>query len=326
MDKQDPHIAQNRPPKLRPVENLQPRPGQKPQPGPGQPPKPGLSQKALPGAVQPPQPGPVQKTLPGPAQAPQPGSAQKSLPSRPGPPRRQPPAKRPVRPSQPRSGKAWPWAQILSTLVLACLILGVLAMGFSLFLKARYEVDIVNLDTAAVKKRDAVLVLGCGVYADGSPTPMLRDRMNAGITAYFKGAGQKLLLSGDHGQKNYDEVNAMKQLALEAGVPEEDIFLDHAGFSTYESLKRGKEIFGLQSVCLISQKYHLYRACYLADSLGLDYCGYPADAYAYGGQFLREAREVLARVKAFFSATFQPQPEVLGPAIDITGDGRASWD
>lgn len=219
-----------------------------------------------------------------------------------------------------------PWTKYLSWLILLGLFLGVLSLAFSLFLKHQYEVDLVTLDNAAYKERDAVLVLGCGVYADGSPTPMLRDRMNAGIAAYFKGAGSKLLLSGDHGQKNYDEVQAMHTLALEAGVPEEDIFLDPAGFSTYDSLKRAKDIFGLESVCLVSQRYHLYRACYLADSLGLDYCGYPADAYAYKGQIFRDIREVLARVKDIFNATFQPQAEVMGPSLDIKGDGRSSWD
>lgn len=233
---------------------------------------------------------------------------------------------RPQEPARLRAHRPWPWEKILSCLVLIGLALAVLAMAFSIYLKSKYQLDIVSLDTAASKKRDAVLVLGCGVYPDGSPSPMLRDRMQAGIAAYYKGAGKKLLLSGDHGSKHYDEVTAMKNLALEAGVPPENIFLDHAGFSTYDSLKRAKEVFGLESVCLISQKYHLYRACYLADSLGLDYCAYPADAYVYKGQIFREAREVLARVKAIFSATFQPPPEVLGPPIDITGDGQLSWD
>lgn len=210
--------------------------------------------------------------------------------------------------------------------LLLILTLAVFVSSFSLFIKQKYRLDIVDSDAAARQKADAVLVFGCGVYADGSPTPMLRDRVLRGVELMHKGAAKKLLLSGDHGQKNYDEVNAMKKLALEQGIAAEDIFLDHAGFSTWDSLKRAHDIFGVRNVTLVSQRYHLYRGLYMADALGLEFRGVPADRQAYAGQWLREIREMLARVKGLFSAVFNLPAEVSGPPIDLSGDGQSSWD
>lgn len=211
-------------------------------------------------------------------------------------------------------------------LVLAGLILVALLLAFSLYLKNRYQPDIVSLDTAARQSRDAVLVFGCGIYADGSPTPMLQDRVQTGVDAYFKGAGKKLILSGDHGQKAADEVNTMRQLALAAGVPEADIFIDAAGFSTYDSVKRSKDVFGAESLCLVTQRYHLYRALYLADCQGQDVCGLAANPRSYRGQFWRDCREVLARGKDGFMGLFQPDAEIMQPTYDLTGDGHQTWD
>lgn len=220
----------------------------------------------------------------------------------------------------------FPWKRVLWCGLLLILTLAVFVSSFSLFIKQKYHLDIVDSDAAAKQKADAVLVFGCGVYADGSPTPMLRDRVLRGVELMRKGAAAKLLLSGDHGQKNYDEVNAMKKLALEQGIAAEDIFLDHAGFSTWDSLKRAHDIFGVRNVTLVSQRYHLYRGLYMADALGMQFRGVPADRQAYAGQWLREIREMLARVKGLFSAVLNLPAEVSGPPIDLSGDGQSSWD
>lgn len=153
---------------------------------------------------------------------------------------------------------------------------------------------------------DCILVLGAGVYADGTPTPMLRDRLNRGIELYNLGLAPKLLLTGDSGQAEYDEVEVMMNYTLDQGVPAEDIILDHAGFSTFESMYRAKEIFNLKSVIVVTQIYHEYRALYIGSRLGLKVKGIPASEIKYVGRFAREIREVAARGKDFFKCEIEP--------------------
>ncbi len=173
---------------------------------------------------------------------------------------------------------------------------------------------------------DCILVLGCGVREDGTPSHMLEDRLRQGVALYHAGAAPKLLMSGDHGRIDYNEVATMKAYALENGVAAEDVFLDHAGFSTYESIYRAKEIFGVDKVLIVSQEYHLYRALYLAESFDIEAYGVPADYRLYRGQGARELREILARVKDSVTAVFKPKPTFLGDAIPISGDGSVTDD
>lgn len=173
---------------------------------------------------------------------------------------------------------------------------------------------------------DCILVLGCGVREDGTPSDMLRDRLTRGLALYDAGAAPKLLMSGDHGRADYDEVNTMKAVAVTAGVPSADIFMDHAGFSTYESIYRAKEIFEAKRIIIVTQEYHLYRALYLAEKLGLEAWGVAADYHRYAGQPVRDAREVLARVKDAVTAVVKPKPTYLGEAIPVSGDGNRTND
>lgn len=173
---------------------------------------------------------------------------------------------------------------------------------------------------------DCVLVLGAGVRADGTPSPMLADRIATGVAVYENGGGTKLLMSGDHGKPDYDEVNCMKREAIRAGVPSEDIFMDHAGFSTYDSLYRAKYIFGAQKIVIVTQEYHLYRALYLANALGVEAVGVAADKQLYAGQSLREVREAVARVKDMVFAIWQPKSAVTGNAISLTESGDVTND
>ena len=135
------------------------------------------------------------------------------------------------------------------------------------------------------------------------------------------GAAPKLLMSGDHGQQEYDEVNTMKRYAVERGVASSAVFMDHAGFSTYESLYRAKEIFGVEKVIIVTQRYHLYRALYIARQLGLEAYGVASDPRSYAGQVAREVREILARNKDFLNTIFWPEPAYMGTSIPISGDG-----
>lgn len=188
------------------------------------------------------------------------------------------------------------------------------------------ESDIVTLEEAAeLSDVDCAVILGAGVR-DGKPTPMLRDRLLVGIDLYKSGAVKKLIMSGDHGSTDYDEVNIMKSFAVERGVPDEDIFMDHAGFSTYETIYRAKEIFEADNIIIVSQKYHLYRGLYIAEMLGVKAAGVSADLDTYRGQTKRDLREILARDKDFFKCIFKPKPTYLGDKIPVSGNGNLTND
>lgn len=169
------------------------------------------------------------------------------------------------------------------------------------------------------------IVLGARVYSDGSPSAMLADRLATGIALYKQGKVQKLLLSGDHGQTTYDEVNAMRKYCLAQGIPDQDIFMDHAGFDTYETMYRARDVFKVTDCLVVTQGFHLPRAVYIARTLGLQATGVRADLRPYPGGSRFALREWPARVKAYFQLhVTKPKPRYLGPAIPIDGDGRAT--
>ena len=215
------------------------------------------------------------------------------------------------------------WLRITAAAV-ACLALLAAAgvLGINGWVKHRTAAQIVSPEAAREWEADCILVLGCLVHPNGRPSDMLADRLEQAVVVYDLGCAPKLLMSGDHGRETYNEVAAMKQYALDAGVPEADIFQDHAGFSTYESLYRAKEIFGAKRVIIVTQQYHLYRALYIAEALELEAVGVAADAHRYVGQTVRELREILARNKDVLQCLFLPQPTYLGDPIDLRGDGR----
>ncbi len=181
-------------------------------------------------------------------------------------------------------------------------------------------------EASSLSDVDCILVLGCGVWDDGRPSHMLEDRLKRGVALYKDGAAPKLLMSGDHGRTEYDEVNTMKNFAIEAGIPSEDIFMDHAGFSTYESMYRAKDIFCAEKIIIVSQEYHLYRAIYTARTLGIEAYGVAADYRTYSGQLYRDVREILARDKDFFVAIFQPDYPYGGETIPVSGNGNLTND
>ena len=179
----------------------------------------------------------------------------------------------------------------VSFIVIVCLIaVGVASIaGINAYVKQSGGRNIISPETK-LNDVDCIVVLGCGVTAEGQPSYMLADRLTSGINLYKQGVAPKILMSGDHGRKNYDEVNTMKQVAVDSGVPSSDIFMDHAGFSTYESMYRAKEIFEADKIVIVSQTYHLYRALYIAEQLGIEAYGINADYHIYGGEEYRENR------------------------------------
>lgn len=176
-----------------------------------------------------------------------------------------------------------------------------------------------------IENADCILVLGAGVRNE-KPTPMLNDRLEEAIKLYKNGKAPKIIMSGDHSKEDYDEVNVMKKFAIERGVPSSDIFMDHAGLSTYESLYRAKEIFQVKKVIIVTQDYHLYRSLFIANQLNMEAVGYPSNPRYYKGQIMREIREIAARCKDFLISFIQPKPTHLGETIPIGGDGNITND
>ena len=176
-----------------------------------------------------------------------------------------------------------------------------------------------------IENAEVAIILGALVF-DDRLSPIAADRTDTAIELYNNQKVNKILVSGDHGKKDYDEVNTIKNYLLEKGIPSDDIFLDHAGFDTYDSMYRAQYIFGINSAIICTQKFHLGRALYIARELGIDAYGIPADKRLYGKEIYNNTRESFARVKAWFDIKLKSLPKFLGEKIPITGDGQKSWD
>lgn len=204
--------------------------------------------------------------------------------------------------------------------VLLCLLL-VIAANLIVIFSAKPRV-IAQSDAESLNA-DCILVLGAKIEGD-DPSDVLKDRLDVAIELYQAGAAPKLLMSGDHGTDGYDEPSVMKRYAIEHGVPSYDIFCDHAGFNTYDSLARAKKVFGCQKIIAVTQGFHISRAVFLGKALDIDIYGVTSDRSPY--KFSNHVRESLARVKAVFTAVFKPEPRYLGESVPITGDGRVTDD
>ncbi|MBP8083766.1 MAG: YdcF family protein [Spirochaetes bacterium] len=178
-------------------------------------------------------------------------------------------------------------------------------------------------EISEIKKAQAVLLLGAGVYKGNRVSYVLYDRINAAVELYKSGKASKILVSGDHGSKEYDEVNTIKIRLIQSGIPERDIFTDHAGFSTYDSVLRAKKIFLVESMIIVTQEYHLTRALYLSTRCSIQVQGYSSDKRKYKMITYYMMRERLARFKDFIKINIiKADPKFLGEEIPITGDGR----
>ncbi|MCM3268845.1 SanA/YdcF family protein [Paenibacillus elgii] len=214
----------------------------------------------------------------------------------------------------------------LGTIIVSLILIGagsIFAINYHVKAYANPYVKNIN----ELPNADAILVLGAYVYPDGRVSDMLRDRLETSIEAYREEKAPKVIVSGDHGRQDYDEVNTMKQYLLNQNLKNENVFMDHAGFSTYESLYRAKEIFKVNKLIIVTQDYHLSRAVYIARKMGIEAYGIAADKMSYGDTKKYKIREVLARNKDFINANIlKPRPTYLGDAIPITADGRLTND
>ncbi len=164
-----------------------------------------------------------------------------------------------------------------------------------------------------------LFVLGAGVLRDGSLSPILVDRVEAAIRLYVGHKVQKILVTGDNSSIYHNEVNPVRNYLLKNNIPDQDIFLDHAGFDTYSSMYRARDVFQVKSMIIVTQSFHLPRAVFLARALGIEAYGMNADNGNY--KISNYVREIFADVKAVIDLVFHRSPKYLGDEIPITGDG-----
>ncbi len=161
---------------------------------------------------------------------------------------------------------------------------------------------------AKLEDVDCILILGCGVYSN-EPSVMLRDRVMQGVELYDLGASGTLFMTGDSRDRYYDETGTMSRLAVENEVPTENIVTDRYGLSTYDSIYRAAKVYGYKKIIIVTQKYHLYRALYIAKQFGIEAYGVASDTREYKNQIFRDIREIAARSKDFAYCIFKPEPE-----------------
>lgn len=216
----------------------------------------------------------------------------------------------------------------LKRLLLRLIVLGIVGLALILGINALvfYPGRALMVSAEEARPAEAVLVLGALVFEDGTVSMMLQDRLETAYVLYAAGKAEKILITGDHGQVEYDEVNAMRRYLETKGVPPEDIFMDHAGFDTYDSMYRARDVFQARDVIVVTQRFHLPRALWIASRLGLNPQGVVADRHRYWREGYYELREAAARLKAFGEVTIRRKPVFLGPVIPITGDGRLTHD
>lgn len=187
----------------------------------------------------------------------------------------------------------------------------------------RFSVDrYIYASLEAVPMTDAVMVLGASVI-NGKPSPVLERRAKTAIDLYLAGRSANILVTGDNGALNHDEVTPVRKYLLDAGIPAGDIFLDHAGFDTYSSMYRARAVFEADSITIVTQDFHLPRALFLARSLGLEAYGVPAEGGVGSGRDY--LREIPASVKAVLNLMMRREPKYLGETIPLDGDGSTTW-
>ena len=213
--------------------------------------------------------------------------------------------------------------KIIIAILCICLLGGIAVVGINAYMISYANKYILTEEDLKSEDFDCIMVLGAGLW-DGEPSPMLQERLDFGLIAYETGCSGKLLMSGDHGRKEYDEVNKMKEVAVQNGVPADNVFMDHAGFSTYESMYRARDVFQVEKMVIVTQEYHLYRAVYNARKLGIDAYGFATDRLEY--PIYNDVREALARLKDFFYCIVEPEPTYLGEVIPISANGSLTDD
>ncbi len=193
--------------------------------------------------------------------------------------------------------------------IFGCIVAaGAVIAGTNIAVVASSQAHIVDMQTAAEFGADAIVVLGASVYADGTPSSILQDRLDDAITLYEAGVASVIVMSGDGGTASYNEPEAMRAYAVSHGVPASAILCDTTGFSTYETMYNMAKTYGFARIIVATQSYHLYRALYAANGLGIEALGVASDYHTYNNQISYSLREIPARTKDFFLTLFQLDP------------------
>lgn len=171
----------------------------------------------------------------------------------------------------------------------------------------------------ALPAAHTAIILGASVHSDGKLSPILKERVDAGLMLYREKKVTRFLLSGDNRTPDYDEVSAMRAYLVRRGVPETHIFVDPAGLNTYDSMYRSREIYEVPSAIIVTQQFHLPRALFIATNLGLNYKGYPADSKHYKTDLNLLRREKLANFKAVYELVSRQIPRTMGKKVPVTG-------
>lgn len=171
-------------------------------------------------------------------------------------------------------------------------------------------------DDANLPENHVALVFGAGLNRAGGPSAMLYDRVATASLLYNAGKVKKLLMTGDNSTVNYNEVEVMRQTAISLGVPDDDIVLDYAGFNSWDSCYRARDVFGLQSATLVTQKFHLPRALFGCNHLKVQSVGVVADRQSYSTAY-NEAREYLGITGMAWRILINDKPKFLGPKVNV---------
>lgn len=193
----------------------------------------------------------------------------------------------------------------------------------------RHKIKTVDELAASGESYDCIVVLGAAVRPDGTPSHMLEDRIRVGVELYHAGVAPKIIMSGDNSsdRETYDEVSNMKRFAIEElGVPSEDIFCDHAGLNTYDSMYRAYHVFGVKRMVVVTQRYHLYRSLYDASSFHIEAVGVSANLRTYAQQEFYDAREAAARISDCLKVLTRQNATMLSEPVDLHQSGDVtSW-
>ena len=219
------------------------------------------------------------------------------------------------------------WGKRIMGIFISLLIIFVLTISIAISIVNSYKKYIYSIEDIPIGN-DAIIVLGAGVRGDGSPSDILSDRLETSLEVYKANIGNTFILSGDHGTVEYNEVRAMKDYIIEGNIDEKVIFMDHAGFSTYDTMYRAKEIFKVNKAVIVTNEYHLPRALYIARKLGIEAYGVKSDIREYQLMDSYKKREILAQLKDFaYVNILKPEPKFLGEAIPVnSSDGRVTDD
>lgn len=207
-------------------------------------------------------------------------------------------------------------------LALACVLVPILTVAianFATVLTTRDDVHVIA--DVADYDADAVVVLGASVLPDGTPSDILKDRLETAVALYQAGAARAIIVSGDNRTSHYNESEAMKRYCVELGVPSKDVYEDHAGYSTYESMYRARAVFGCDRIVVTTQAYHLYRALFAAQGLGMQAAGVASDQGSYDNQDYYSMREAVARTKDFFQTIARVPVGAAGDAVNLSQSG-----